>query len=62
MPKKTVKQMRLFVLQAERKRKRQDRRRASRAAERRAELEADGEPKAEPVQLDLIDCLEELDS
>ena len=62
MPKKSAKQMRLFALKTERKRKRRDRSGPLAKTARRAQPEANPMIDAEPVQLDLIAHLEELDS
>ena len=62
MPKKSAKQMRLFAIKTERKRKRRDRRGPPVPSAQRAKPDASGEPDAEPVQLDLIAHLENLDS
>jgi hypothetical protein len=61
MPRKSAKQMRLFALKTERKRKRRDQRGPATTSARRATPDASGEPEAEPEQLDLIDHLEKLD-
>ena len=61
-PKKSAKQMRLFQMRAERKRKRGKHGGPGARPERRAKPDASGEPDAEPVQLDLIAHLENLDS
>jgi len=62
MPRKTAKQMRLFAMRAERKRKRRDRRRAGDIPKQQAKPDVSGEPEPQPVQLDLIAYFEELDS
>jgi hypothetical protein len=62
MPRKSAKQMRLFQMRAERKRKRRDRGHPSTTPERRAQPGTGREPEAEPVQLDLIAHLDKLDS
>jgi hypothetical protein len=61
MPKKSVKQMRLFALKTERKRKRRDRGGPLAKAARRAQPEASPPSDAEPEQLDLIAHLEKQD-
>ena len=61
MPKKSAKQMRLFTLWAERKRKRRKHGGPGAQAAQTAKPGACGEPDAEPVQLDLIAHLEKLD-
>ena len=62
MPKKTAKQMRLFVLKTERKHKRRDRSGPLAKAARAAQPEASRPIDTEPVQLDLIAHLEKSDS
>jgi hypothetical protein len=61
MPKKSAKQMRLFQMRAERKRKRRNQGGPLAKAARRAQPEASPPIDAEPEQLDLIDHLEKLD-
>ena len=62
MPKKTAQQMRLFALKTERKRKRRNHSGPRTRAVRRPQPEASNPINGEPVQLDLIAHLEELDS
>ena len=60
MPKKSAKQMRLFALKTERKRKRRDRSGPLPKGVRKAQPEANRPSDAEPEQLDLIAAIDEL--